>query len=409
LQEHFTVYLLTKKAIMDNLLSKSQLKIKNVTTHFKRYLFSKINTKNKLIAILGARGVGKTTLLLQLAKQQHLKVMYIALDDLFFTRNTLYELAEEFQQYGGKLLLLDEVHKYPNWSREIKLIYDDFPDLKVIFTSSSILDIYRGESDLSRRAVSYNLSALSFREYLLFYEKIALPVLELNEILTNHSALSLGLLKKIKPIPYFKEFLKVGAYPYYKKHKIDYYQQIKNTVNLILDVDLQAVLPIDYNNVAKFKRLLYVIATNVPFVPNIAKLSKQININRNTLVQALQLLEKAELIHALYKESNSVSVLNKPNKIWLRNTNLSYAISSEEVNSGNIRETFFIQHLNTFHKLALPAKGDFIIDETYTFEIGGKNKSQKQIQGISNSYVVKDNIETGALNTIPLWLFGLMY
>jgi len=201
---------------MENLLLKSELKINRVSTSFKRYLFSDINLENRLSAILGARGVGKTTLLLQLARHKKTKVLYIALDDLFFTKNSLYDLADEFQKMGGKLLLLDEVHKYPNWSREIKLIYDDFSELQVIFTSSSILDIYKGESDLSRRAISYTLKALSFREYLLFYENIDLPVFKLDEILNRHTEISLELTKRIKPFQYFKKYLRVGAYPYIK-------------------------------------------------------------------------------------------------------------------------------------------------------------------------------------------------
>jgi len=394
---------------MDSLLLKSTKKIETVSVAFKRYLFSQINLDNQLIAILGARGVGKTTLLLQLAKAKKSKVLYVALDDLFFTNNVLYDLAEGFQKTGGELLLLDEVHKYPDWSREIKLIYDDFSDLKVIFTSSSVLDIYRGESDLSRRAISYNLKSLSFREYLFFYKKIELPTVSLDQIVNNHGEVSLELVKKVKPFQYFKKYLKVGAYPYFGGNEQEYHQQLLNTINLILDVDLRAVANIDYANIAKFKRLLYVIATNVPFIPNIAKLSERIGVNRNMLVMALQLLEKAELIHALYKESNSISVLNKPNKIWLRNTNLNFAISTENTNSGNIRETFFLQHLNLFHHISLPERGDFLIDNTYTFEIGGKNKTQKQIDGISNSYLVKDDVEIGVLNSIPLWLFGLIY
>lgn len=394
---------------MESVILKSQLKIEQVSLNFKRYLSDRINRKNQLTAILGARGVGKTTLLLQYAKEYNGNSLYIALDDLFFTDNTLYGLAENFKKIGGELLLLDEVHKYPNWSREIKLIYDDFPELQVIFTSSSILDIYKGESDLSRRAISYNLKSLSYREYLLFYKKIELPVYSLDEIVLNHQSISLDLIKKFKPLQYFSAYLKVGAYPYYKDDELQYYQQILNTINLILDIDLQSISHIDYNNIAKFKRLLYVIATNVPFIPNITKLSERIGVNRNVLVQALQLLEKAELIHALYKESSSISVLNKPNKIWLRNTNLNYAISAENVNKGNVRETFFIQHLSLIHQLALPAKGDFLVDNKYTFEIGGKGKTQKQIKTIPNSYIVKDDVEIGVLNNIPLWLFGLIY
>jgi predicted AAA+ superfamily ATPase len=394
---------------MESILLKSQLKIENIPLNFKRYLFNNINNSNQLIAILGARGVGKTTLLLQYAKEQNQMPLYVALDDLFFSENTLYSLAENFQKIGGKLLLLDEVHKYPNWSRELKLIYDDFTHLKVIFTSSSILDIYKGESDLSRRAVSYNLKSLSFREFLMFYKGIELPTYTLDEIVKNHAEISLQLIKEFKPFKYFSEYLKVGAYPYYQNNEQEYYQQLLNTINLILDVDLQSITNIDYNNIAKFKRLLYVIATNVPFIPNIKKLSERIGVNRNVLVQALQLLEKAELIHTLYKKNKSVSVLNKPDKIWLRNTNLNYAISAENVNTGNVRETFFIQHLSLFHHLSLVDKGDFLVDSIHTFEIGGKGKTQKQIKTVPNSYLVKYDAETGVLNNIPLWLFGLIY
>jgi predicted AAA+ superfamily ATPase len=394
---------------MESILLKSQLKIENIPLNFKRYLFNNINNSNQLIAILGARGVGKTTLLLQYAKEQNQIPLYVALDDLFFSENTLYSLAENFQKIGGKLLLLDEVHKYPNWSRELKLIYDDFTHLKVIFTSSSILDIYKGESDLSRRAVSYNLKSLSFREFLMFYKGIELPTYTLDEIVKNHAEISLQLIKEFKPFKYFSEYLKVGAYPYYQNNEQEYYQQLLNTINLILDVDLQSITNIDYNNIAKFKRLLYVIATNVPFIPNIKKLSERIGVNRNVLVQALQLLEKAELIHTLYKKNKSVSVLNKPDKIWLRNTNLNYAISAENVNTGNVRETFFIQHLSLFHHLSLVDKGDFLVDSIHTFEIGGKGKTQKQIKTVPNSYLVKYDEETGVLNNIPLWLFGLIY
>jgi predicted AAA+ superfamily ATPase len=365
---------------MESILLNSQLKIEHISLNFKHYLFDQLNKINQLMAILGARGVGKTTLLLQYAKEYNGNSLYVALDDLFFSDNTLYGLAENFKKIGGELLLLDEVHKYPNWSREIKLISDDFPELQLIFTSSSILDIYKGESDLSRRAINYNLKSLSYREYLQFYKNIALPVYSLEEIVLNHPSFSLELMKKFKPLQYFLSYLKVGAYPYYKDNEAEYYQQILNTINLILDIDLQSITHIDYNNIAKLKQRLYVIATNVPFTPNISKLSERIGVNKNVLVQALQLLEKAELIHALYKESTRISILNKPNKIWLRNTNLNYAISPENVNKGNVRETFFIQHLSLIHHLALPEKGDFLVDNKSIFEIGGKGKTQNKLK-----------------------------
>ncbi|RCW29106.1 ATP-binding protein [Marinilabilia salmonicolor] len=394
---------------MEKLLIKSRRKIQAVSDKFHRYLFKQININSQLVSVLGARGVGKTTLLLQLAKQSDKEVLYVALDDLFFTENTLYSLAENFSQIGGELLLLDEVHKYPNWSRELKLIFDDLPNLKVIFTSSSVLDIYKGESDLSRRALNYHLKELSFREYLELYHQIKLPIISLDDITSNHTSLSDDLSGRFKPLKYLSSYYESGIYPYFKNDKYEYYQQLNNTINLILDVDLQSIENIEYSNIAKFKRLLYVLATNVPYTPNISKLADKISINRNALVQALNLLHKAELLHIVYKQNKSISTLTKPDKIWLHNTNLAYAISGESPNVGNLRETFFLQHTSVTHKVTLPLKGDFYIDNKYTFEVGGKNKTQHQIQNLDHAFIVKDNIESGTMNTIPLWLFGLLY
>lgn len=395
---------------MENLIIKSNRKISQVSTEHKRYLHAKINRDTRMIAIKGARGVGKTTLLLQLGKVRAMdEVLYVALDDLFFTNNTLHGLAETFNQIGGKLLLLDEVHKYPNWSRELKLIYDDFPNLQVIFTSSSILELYKGESDLSRRAVSYNLSTLSFREYLMFREGIQLPQYSLVDIIEKHQEISNETIKTFTPYKYFSDYLRIGAFPYYEGDEHEYYQKIMNTINLILEVDIQMAENIDFNTIAKLKRLLYVISSNVPFTPNINKLSEQIGLHRNALVRALQLLNKASLIHTLYKQSKSISSLNKPDKIWMGNTNYMYAISDKQVDKGNLRETFFIQNMPIEYQLSLPQKGDVLVKNKYLFEIGGKNKSTKQIQGQQKAFVVRDDIETGTRNIIPLWLFGFQY
>ncbi|MBN2777455.1 MAG: AAA family ATPase [Bacteroidales bacterium] len=395
---------------MEQLLRKSKQKIQNAPLSFKRYLFNQINFKNRQISILGGRGTGKTTILLQIAAtRKDTLSLYVALDDLFFTDNTMYQLAEDFDKHGGKLLLFDEVHKYPGWSRELKLIYDDFPELNVIFTSSSILDIYKGESDLSRRTISYVLKEMSFREYLLFYENINLPKLSLETLLKDHETVSLDLVKRIKPIKYFSSYIKHGAYPFYNGNVNEYYQQLKNIINLILEVDLPAVKSIEYNNIAKLKRLLYVLSVNVPFTPNISKLSEKVGLTRNSLVEALHLLNKAELIQILYKQTKSISVLNKPDKIWLNNPNLSFALSEGAPDIGNLRESFFISQLSILHDISLVDKGDFIIDNRYVFEVGGKNKTQKQIKDLHNAYIVKDDIETGILNIIPLWLFGLLY
>ena len=395
---------------MNELLQKSILKTSRVSLVFKRYLYKAIDLKARMIAIKGARGTGKTTLLLQLAKIWDIKeVLYVALDDLFFTSNTLYSIAEEFFRLGGKRLLLDEVHKYPNWSRELKLIYDDFPELQVIFTSSSILDIYRGESDLSRRVITYTLSEMSYREYLILYENIVLPEFSIDDIVKNHGEISLELMKQFIPLKYLSSYLKCGAYPFFEGNASDYYQKLLNTINLTLEVDIQVLENIDYQSIAKIKRLLYVISTNVPFTPNIQKLSEQIQLHRNALVRALQLLQKAELIHTLYKQTKSISTLNKPDKIWMHNTNLMYAISGNEVNKGNLRETFFLQSLPMRYKTSLPDRGDILVNDRYIFELGGRNKTQLQIKGLDSAYIVQDDIEIGAMNTIPLWLFGFQY
>ena len=395
---------------MNQLFEKSTRKIKSVPLEFKRYLFDRINKTNRLIAIKGARGTGKTTLLLQLAYEHKAdEVLYIALDDLFFSENTLYSLAENFVKMGGKILLLDEVHKYPNWSRELKLIYDDFSNLQVIFTSSSILDIYKGESDLSRRAVTYSLTEMSFREYLLFKEKIDLPVFTLEEILENHMEICVSLIQQFTPFKYFSEYLRIGNYPYYENNVEEYYQKIRNTVNLILEVDLQETENLDYQTIAKLKRLLFVISSNVPFTPNIFKISESIQLNRNALVRALQLLDRAELIRSTYKQTKSISILNKPDKIWMHNTNLMYAISGNQVDTGTVRETFFMQNFSNNHIISLPNKGDVLVDNTFLFEIGGKNKTRKQILDLDKAFLVKDDIEIGFQNSIPLWLFGFLY
>ena len=395
---------------MQNLLIKSEKKINTVPDEFHRYLFEKINFSNRLIAVLGARGTGKTTLLLQIAKKfKDKECLYVALDDLFFTGNNLYDLASDFYKTGGELLLLDEVHKYPDWSREIKLIYDDFQDLNVIFTSSSVLDIYKGESDLSRRAVNYHLKELSFREYLLFFKKIRLPFFNLEAIIKNHAEIAGTLIKQFKPLKYLTGYYQAGAYPYFSGHTDEYYQALLNMINLILEIDIQSVKGIEYVNIAKFKRLLYVLAANVPFTPNISKLAEKINIHRNLLIEALRLLEKAELIHTCLKSSKSISYLNKPDKIWLHNTNLNYAIAGDLINQGTLRETFFLQHVSVIHLVSLPEKGDFLLDGKYTFEIGGKNKKQRQVAGLDNAFIVKDDIDLGVRNIIPLWLFGMIY
>lgn len=396
---------------MENLLLEFQSKIARISLDIQRYLVHQMDLRNRLIAVKGARGAGKTTLLLQVAKL-HLPLsstLYVSLDHIYFFDNKLYDLAKQFTQFGGTHLLLDEVHKYPNWSREIKLIYDNFPELNVIFTSSSMLEIYKSESDLSRRAVAYFLKELSFREFLSFEVNKTFQAYSFSEILENHTTIATELLKGIKPLPLFEKYLKTGIYPYYKENESLYIQKLQNTINLIIEIDINAVENLQYDTLVKLKKLLITIASSAPFTPNITKLSEKIGVSRNMLVQSIKILERAGLVNELYKNTSGIGVLTKPEKLYLNNSNLMYALAQENTNIGNIRETFFVNQFKGLHEINLSTSADFIIDQTYTFEIGGKNKTKKQIDHLSNAYVAKDNIEIGFGNIVPVWLFGFMY
>lgn len=306
-------------------------------------------------------------------------------------------------------MLLDEVHKYPNWSREIKLIYDNFPGLQIIFTSSSILEIYKGESDLSRRAVSYNLKELSFREFILLDASIEFPVYSFEEILENHNQIATEIVQKIKPIAHFGKYLKIGAYPYFVESEENYNQKLLNTINLIIEIDINAVEDLNYETLVKLKKLLVSIASSAPFTPNVTKLSEKIGVSRNTLIQAIKILSRAGLVNELYKDASGIGVLTKPEKLFLNNTNLMYVLAKDNINIGNVRETFFLNQFKDLHEINLSEKTDFIINNKYSFEIGGKGKTKKQIATLENAFVAKDNIEIGFGNSIPVWLFGFMY
>lgn len=397
---------------MENVILKSNRKIHQTALEFSRYLMDKIDWENRLIAIKGARGSGKTTLLLQYAKilkERNESVLYISMDDLYFMTHNLIDLANHAVNHDVKYLLIDEVHKYPNWSREIKLIYDDLPNLNLVFTSSSILEIYKGESDLSRRAVSYNLKELSFREFIALKTKINLPILTFEEILSEHEEKSIELLEKIKPIPLFMEYLKFGAYPYFLENQTIYHEKLKQTIDLILEVDLRSIENLDYQIIYKFKKLLFLISRSVPFSPNISKLSEQIGVSRPSLINGLNLMEKAGLILQVSKVDKGIGILTKPDKIYLHNSNIAYALAAGANEIGNSRETFFASQLADLIDFTLSDQSDFLVQKKYTFEIGGKNKTNKQLQGIENSYRIKDDIEIGANRIIPLWLFGFLY
>ncbi len=337
------------------------------------------------------------------------RALYISLDNIYFTKNSLVDLAEKFNAHGGTHLFIDEVHRYPNWSIEIKNIYDSFPDLSIVFTGSSILEIYKSNGDLSRRAISYHLAGLSFREYLNFESGGDFSTITLSQILENHLNITADITSRLKILPEFENYLKSGFYPFYKENPASYHSRLQSVVNTILDNDLPSVEKVEYNTIIKIKKLLVILSSLVPYTPNILSLSKEIESNRAQTIKYLNYLQRAGLIKMLDSEGKGMSRMTKPEKIFLDNPNILYALCDSMVNSGTVRETFFVNQCSNIHTVTISRKGDFMVDGRFTFEVGGKNKSYKQIKDLEDSYVVVADVESGFGNKIPLWLFGLLY
>lgn len=397
---------------MIQLLARSESLLSNTDTGFIRYLYGKINWNSRLIGIKGARGTGKTTMLLQWLKLQNLpsgKAAYFSLDDLYFTNNSLFETAREFYSLGGKILLLDEVHKYPTWSKEIKNIYDFYKDFKIIFTGSSIIDISKQQGDLSRRAIIYELPGMSFREYLAIKKIAFINAIEMEELLNNPVVMKGMLQKDFRPLQHFKNYIQTGYYPFVMDEEESIYQKINQLIRSIVENDMVELADFDIRNAKKMLQLIYVIAQQVPFKPNVSALAIKTTIHRNTLNNYFHYLEQARIINLLYPAGKSIATLQKPEKIFLNNTNLQYALAGEQADTGSLRETFFLSQLLPLHQVQMPKKGDFIVNNKYTFEIGGKGKDLKQIKNIKNSFIVRDDIETPVAAILPLWMFGLLY
>lgn len=399
---------------METLFEKFRKKLDATTTDFTRSVMHEIAwNEARLIGLKGARGVGKTTLLFQYIKL-HLsdkinEVLYISLDNLYFNNNNLLALIDQFVKRGGNYLFIDEVHRYPNWSQELKNAYDDYPELRIVFTGSSMLEILNARADLSRRAIVYTMGGLSFREYLSLKNIHTFQPYSLDEILKNHQEYAVQISKEIRPLQWFQGYLEGGYYPYFIESESLYRTKVEEVVRMMLEIELPALRGLENQYILKIKQLLMVLAESVPFTPNVSKLAERIGINRNTLIAYLKNLQDVGLTMHLFSESTGITRLQKPEKIYLENTNLMYALNPNQVNTGNIRETFWMNQLSQLHHVTLPQNGDFLIDNQYTFEIGGKNKSSKQIQEIKESYVVKDDIEIGSAGVIPLWLFGFLY
>lgn len=398
---------------MDKIYERSNILVQDQSLVFTRSLSNRIDWSDRLIGILGARGTGKTTLLLQKLKQTFgpgTKAVYLSLDDIYFTDNRLVDFAETFRQQGGKLLLLDEVHRYPGWAREIKNMYDFYKDLRIIFTGSSVTDMLRQNADLSRRAVQYELTGLSFREFLELSGIGNFPALSLKDIFSDHTTIAANLAAQFKPLQYFQEYLSIGYYPFFTENKLTYPYRLEQVIRLIIESDLQFVKGYDPHNSRKIYQLLYILAVNVPFKPNVSKLSEKIGLHRNTLMEYLHYLDKARLANTLIAAGKSTSTLQKPDKLFLENTNLHFALAPGIVNKGTLRESFFLNQLrNAGHSITLPPAGDFLIDDRSTIEIGGKGKSSTQIASLPDAWIASDDLEIGNANKIPLWLFGFLY
>ncbi|WP_458700496.1 ATP-binding protein [Sulfurospirillum sp. 1307] len=377
---------------------------------YKRYFFQEVDFTEKLIGLIGARGIGKTTFLLQYLCSLDIpedKKLYFSVDSIATSNMKLFDIAEDFSNLGGKVLVIDEIHKYKNFEIELKEIYD-FLDIQVIFSGSSAIVLEHKKADLSRRAMIYRLKGLSFREFLELKLDKTFPSFNLDDILQHHTKIARDITKKIKPLEYFKEYLKVGYYPFYFETPNSYCIKLEETINTVIESDLPIIFNIEPSNIHKLKQLTAYICTSKPYELNITALAQKIGLNRKTLYQYIHYLSLGNIFSRLEAKSKGDTVFSKPTKLYLNNPNLNYCYCQEK-EVGTLREEFFLNMLSLNHKLLYPKKGDFLVDEKYIFEIGGKDKSFKQIKDIANSFVVADDIEIGFANKIPLWVLGFLY
>jgi len=384
-----------------------------------RYLYEQISWSERCLLITGQRGSGKTTLMLQHLKTNYVKstaALYISVDNPYFKNFSLYEFAMEFEKYGGKVLYIDEIHKYHEWSTHIKSLYDS-SKLKLIISGSSMIQISKQQADLSRRVIQYRLANLSFREYLSFKNIADFKPYTLDEIFSDHFAIASQVMTQIKPLAHFKEYLINGCYPFMIEHDKSYTHHLIGIINQILEVDMPYATNIKHAQIDKIKKLVYLLSTSVPVKPNISKLAESVEVSRPTLVEYLHYLELGSLINSVNQKARGYGIMSKPDKLYMYNTNLMHAIS-HNADKGTQREAFFVNQLKsaTYNEpklidehLLLAKEGDFLIDGKYTVEVGGKSKSFEQVKNVENAFIAADDIEIGFGNKIPLWLFGFMY
>ena len=396
---------------LQSLFNNYHRKIAKIDMRFKRYLFDEINWKARIIGIKGARGVGKTTLLLQHILENYEDIdqtLYASLDDLWFSTHSLIDLVDWADQHGITRLYLDEVHRYAKWSETLKNIYDSYPDMSIVYTSSSLLMMDNAKVDLSRRQTTYTLHGLSFREYLAFEDILHVPAIQLEDLLEHHVQHAMRIVKDVKVASHFESYLSRGYYPFYREAGEDYPSRLREAVSVVIDSDLPAVENMSFETLQKVKKLIMIISERVPFEPNMTELWKQLVTNNELGLRMLYALDKAQLLSLLTSKVKNYKLLYKPDKIYLGNTNLMHVLCPS-VDKGNERETFFYSLLRVAHDVKYPQQGDFLVDDCYLFEVGGRKKTYDQIADVANGFLAVDDTEVGHGHRIPLWLFGFIY
>ena len=388
------------------------LLLQNTSTSFHRYLYNDIDWEERLVGVKGPKGVGKTTMLLQHIEEVFHnpdEALYVSLDNLWFTNHSLKDLVQYYYVHGGRHLFLDEVHYYPHWQTLLKNFYDTYPDLHVVYTGSSMLQLSGAEGDLSRRLLDYTMTGLSFREFLEYEGVSTVEKLSLEELLKNHVRIAYDIKARISSIqPLFEQYLHYGYYPFYKDVRTGFENRLRHVVNHVLDVDYPMVDDVTVSTIRKAKKMLMILAESVPQIPIMNTLYSQLETDRIQGLKILYALERAGLLQLLTDDAKSLKVLSRPEKIFLNNPNLMYALG-DKTNIGTIRETFFFNQVAQVCNVSYPANGDFLVDKKYLFEVGGAGKSFEQIKDIENSFLAVDNTEIGYRNRIPLWMFGLLY
>ena len=410
----FRIFAAEKKiGFMESLFKKHRMLISQVSTKIVREIMTSIDWEKPLVAIRGSRDVGKTTLIRQYIRKNYGinagEALYCVMDGMYFSSHTLLDLADRFHQMGGKHLFLDEVHRYPTWSREIKEITDLYPDMKITFSGSSLIQILNADADLSRRVLSYTMEGLSFREFLQFYKGIRIPKHSLQDILSHFDNICSDVARQCQPQRLFEEYLRVGYFPFYDGNEEQYYSRIENVIDFVVGQELTLFCGVEPANTRKVKALIQYLADSVPFELNIAKLSARLELNKQTVLSYINSLERAELLHLIYSDNKTITRLQKPDKIYLHDPNMFYALGHSE-KIGTIRECFLVNQLSVNHTVEYgKSQGDFIIDGNITIEVGGPDKTFLQVADIPNSYIFADRIEFPVGKKLPLWMAGLVY